>query len=160
MTGFKTTEKTRAAARAWSAANPERKKATRRAYYAANKEAIKTKARQWELANPEKKRARNRVVRLRKEYGITPAQFDAMLAFQRGRCDICRRSFRSSRHIHVDHNHETGKVRSLLCATCNTALGHLEKRGWLSRASLYLAKHAAGMSNWTEADEDDESEAT
>lgn len=154
-TEFKTSEKVRAAARAWNKANPERKRATRRAYYAANRDAIIAKVKAWARNNAERKRERNRVKRLREKYGLSPEQHAALLVKQDGRCGICLKRFASTRATHVDHDHRTGQARSLLCSGCNTALGHLEKEGglWLCRAQMYLAKHAAGAPEWTEAAE-------
>lgn len=137
-------EKAKASARAWSVANPEQKKATRRAYYTANRASIIEKSRLWETANPERKRERNRVVRLRKVYGITPEQHAQMLVLQGSACAICAEPFASTREMHVDHNHHTGKVRALLCGNCNKALGHIEKHGWKARAEIYLSRFANG----------------
>ena len=61
---------------------------------------------------------------LKVRYGITFADYDAMLMKQDGRCAICRKPPKG-RYLHVDHDHETGAVRGLLCARCNTALGHI-----------------------------------
>lgn len=69
--------------------------------------------------------------RLRKTFGITLAEYDAMLEAQGGVCPICcqpdnpmKGSGKVSR-LAVDHDHTTGAVRGLLCATCNTAIGLL-----------------------------------
>lgn len=48
-----------------------------------------------------------------------------MLAAQQGRCAICGREPRSGKHLHVDHDHDTGRVRGLLCFSCNAAIGQL-----------------------------------
>jgi ubiquitin C-terminal hydrolase len=58
---------------------------------------------------------------LRSTYNITVDQYDEMLAAQGGGCKICGASS-TTYSLHVDHDHETGKVRGILCATCNTAL--------------------------------------
>lgn len=54
-------------------------------------------------------------------YKLTPEQWDNMIIIQLGRCEICTDPMFDP---HVDHNHETGAVRALLCANCNTMLGH------------------------------------
>jgi len=59
-----------------------------------------------------------------KLYGITLDDYNKMFAEQEGKCSICGTHVCSTgRALAVDHDHETGKVRGLLCANCNTALG-------------------------------------
>ena len=71
-------------------------------------------------------------------YGVTPKRFDEMLQEQAGRCLICEEPLR---HPAVDHCHETGKVRGLLCRRCNTAIGGLhDDPALLQRAIEYLTK--------------------
>ena len=62
-----------------------------------------------------------RAERLRLLYGLTPEDFEAMVATQGGRCAICGRI--SDARLHIDHDHETGAVRGLLCADCNGGVG-------------------------------------
>ena len=57
---------------------------------------------------------------LRRRYGITGAEFDAMVADQGGTCAVC-----PGEPVHVDHDHETGQVRGILCFNCNQALGNV-----------------------------------
>ena len=86
-------------------------------------------------------RKHGRKYRLRYKYGITPEDYERMYAEQQGCCKICR-----SRHakLLIDHNHETGEVRGLLCQRCNVALGWLGDRQDLAvEAARYLAGPAA-----------------
>lgn len=71
---------------------------------------------------------RNRRSRLKVLYGITLADYDAMLAAQSGLCAICSASEPggNANHWHVDHDHSTGQVRGLLCSRCNLGLGHFQ----------------------------------
>jgi hypothetical protein len=69
---------------------------------------------------------KGRSYRLQYLYGITLEQKAAMHKKQRGRCKLCRFLFRSVDSAHVDHNHETGEIRSLLCRKCNWLIGILE----------------------------------
>lgn len=65
--------------------------------------------------------------RLWQKYEMTPRQFDALLAMQGGRCAICGTDNPKSKHgvFHVDHCHETGRIRGILCNPCNVAIGKL-----------------------------------
>jgi hypothetical protein len=63
--------------------------------------------------------------RLRKRFGITANQYDGMYLSQGGVCAICYKPEIGQR-LSVDHCHKTGKVRGLLCDTCNTTLGKFE----------------------------------
>ena len=73
-------------------------------------------------ATPEYKRNYN----LMKNYGITSADYDDMLKKQDYKCAICQSPSTNSRskYFMVDHDHDTGAVRGLLCHKCNTLLGH------------------------------------
>jgi len=59
---------------------------------------------------------------LRRVYGITEAQYEALLAAQDGRCGACGRPPARGRVLVVDHDHDTREIRGLLCARCNRAL--------------------------------------
>ena len=61
---------------------------------------------------------------LRREFGITIDQYEAMLVEQNNVCAICG-GVDKSKSLAVDHDHKTGKVRSLLCGRCNPAVGFL-----------------------------------
>lgn len=64
------------------------------------------------------------------KYGITPEQFEIIFFNQEGKCLICKKIFENKverRTAHIDHCHETGKIRGLLCSRCNTHLGWFEK---------------------------------
>lgn len=80
------------------------------------------------------------VSRLRRKYGISAADYEAMLRKQDDRCQICRRPSLDDKRLAVDHNHVTGAVRGLLCSNCNSGialLGDDHKR--LLRAAAYVA---------------------
>jgi hypothetical protein len=61
-------------------------------------------------------------------YGLTREQYKALYARQGRKCAICKRPERSARNklLAVDHCHETGQVRGLLCTHCNRAIGLLQ----------------------------------
>lgn len=78
-------------------------------------------------ADPEyKRKMRDRV--FRKKYGISADEYDAMLVRQHGRCAICGTHKPGGPHdcFVVDHDHETGAVRGLLCMDCNLGIGCLK----------------------------------
>lgn len=68
-------------------------------------------------------------------YGIRESDVQEMLKAQEGLCPVCR----TRPPEHVDHDHETGRVRGILCFACNGALGQFEENvEWLARALAYL----------------------
>lgn len=113
----------------------------------ADPEKYRNQMRQWRDNNREKLRAYNRERSLRK-FGITPAEYDAMLARQNGTCAICHLTNPGGRRLAVDHCHDTGQVRALLCTNCNTAIGSLLHSPTLCRqAAEYLQQHDAEVSH-------------
>ena len=81
---------------------------------------------------------------LKRNYNITLEEYDAMYERQGGKCAICPATEPGGRwnHFAVDHDHETGAVRELLCNNCNTALGLMQDSSYLLRlAANYLDKH-------------------
>lgn len=80
--------------------------------------------------------------RLLKTYGITIEEKQNMLIKQNNKCAICTYEFKDLSNAHIDHNHETNKVRDLLCSNCNTAIGLLkEDKKRIENIRFYLAKH-------------------
>lgn len=77
-----------------------------------------------------------------KQYGITLAEYDGMLSAQGGVCAVCRGpQVTSRRFLDVDHCHVTGRVRALLCGTCNSALGAVrDDPALLEQLAAYLAR--------------------
>lgn len=68
-------------------------------------------------------------------YGITPEQYDGMLARQGRVCALCGGTM--ERPV-VDHCHQTGRVRGILCHPCNIKLPAVEDMGWVMLAWAYL----------------------
>ena len=84
--------------------------------------------------------SKSRRYNLKRLYGLTPELWDVMFRGQDGRCPICGR--RLTNTTVVDHDHETGKVRGLLCSRCNSGLGMFEDNiRLLARAIVYLEEH-------------------
>lgn len=77
---------------------------------------------------------------LKHRYGLTLEQYDEMMEFQSGVCAICGEENESGQPLYVDHCHESGKVRGLLCRRCNTLIGCAEdSTAVLTEAIIYLA---------------------
>ncbi|MBV9125670.1 MAG: endonuclease VII domain-containing protein [Planctomycetes bacterium] len=81
---------------------------------------------------------------LKTKYGLSLERYDEILAEQGGVCLICRKApvgKRRNERLSVDHNHETGKVRGILCHQCNAGLGWFRDDPKLLRsAAEYLEK--------------------
>jgi hypothetical protein len=93
------------------------------------------RSRRWRRANPEKKRAQ----KLRQDYGLTQEQFEAMLRMQGGACAICQQS---TSDYCVDHCHVTGRVRGILCRSCNAGIGQFRDNPKLFLdAADYVEEH-------------------
>jgi hypothetical protein len=81
-----------------------------------------------------------RKAHLKRTYKITPEQYEQMFEAQEGLCAICRQPESEYRkHLSIDHNHATGKVRGLLCHDCNLGLGKFkDDTNRLKMAIMYL----------------------
>jgi len=81
---------------------------------------------------------------LMSKYGITHSDYTEMLEKQEGKCAICgiEEKYCENQRLAVDHNHETGQVRALLCKKCNQAIGLLQDNASFAwNAYRYLEKH-------------------
>lgn len=113
----------------WRRANPDKDKANRKRY---------------RIKNPEKVKTHNRNSLLKREYGITQDVYDLTLETQNGACALCFRpnADTGKQKLNVDHCHESGKFRGLLCGKCNRGLGAFnDDIDLMERAFLYLKKH-------------------
>lgn len=100
---------------------------------------VRERSRKWRTDNPH----RNRNNMLMRKYGITVEQFDVLFEAQGERCAICYGTVPGGTgHWPVDHDHETGKVRGVLCSNCNVSLGGFkDDPAVVDRAAAYLRKH-------------------
>ena len=104
----------------WQRDNPERVRATTDRFRAAGKKEVS-----------------DRKSHLKRNYGLTLEAFDALLASQGGGCTICGRPDADN----VDHDHETGRVRGILCFPCNVAIGLLHDSEERARsAAVYISR--------------------
>jgi hypothetical protein len=108
-----------------------------KAYYAKNSSKIRARATARYAENPETFLD----AKLRRQYGISLEERDALLLGQGGVCAICLRGTPTSIGWVVDHCHKAGNVRGILCANCNTALGMVKDNpATLAAAITYLGK--------------------
>lgn len=146
----------------WRDENREKCREYQRKYRKNNLLKVRASSRSYEIRNPHKKAAwiannKDRASRIRKRcylknkdkwvaqnlksYGLTVNQFAQMLEQQKGLCAIC---LLTPKKLQVDHDHATGKVRALLCNSCNTALGLAKDDiGRLKSFIQYLERHSA-----------------
>lgn len=136
--------------RKWQETHPEEHLAAKRRRHAAAKERISERMKAVRAADPERFAEYNRVNRAKRvvngkererrlmvDYGLTVEEYDALMAKQGERCPICDRSLVDGRvKPVVDHCHDSGKVRGLLCVGCNMHLGWFESRQKTARAYL------------------------
>jgi hypothetical protein len=98
-------------------------------------ETHRLKVAQWRKAHPDEV-AKSNFRRRIKRYGLTDEEYRQLVARQKGRCAICGR-----KELCIDHNHNTGKVRGLLCGRCNAALGLLDDSlEFVLKLGLYLIR--------------------
>ena len=141
----KNTEKKKVWVREWRKKNPDKAKQNyvkshqKRKHDENYKAKNRKRASVWFKRNPE--RARENGL---KKYGIDVAHYEALLISQDRCCAICRGQNTNKKALAVDHCHKTGKVRGLLCNSCNRGIGMLGDSSWRLRlAAEYLAKWEA-----------------
>jgi hypothetical protein len=122
--------------------------------YAKDPEKYKERQQRWRAEHPETpeqaiaRRARSKAFyqkrakywHLERKYGLTKEAYEAKLLAQDKRCAICSTLEPGGKgDFHVDHDHETDRVRGLLCQMCNMGLGSFgEDITLLERAVRYL----------------------
>lgn len=146
----------------WYQDNRERFEAARKARYERDREAINARRRaraaakraehgsSWTRLTPEQKAKASlssKRHRFKKQYGMTFEDYERMSAQQGGVCAICAGSPSGKRpFLYVDHDHGTGKVRGLLCNSCNAAIGHFKDDAERLRSAIrYLASETEAI---------------
>lgn len=86
-----------------------------------NPEKVKEAEKKYRESNPEKVKLKMRKQALKRKYGMTMEDYEQMLKSQNGKCSICNEEKQET--LCVDHDHNTGKVRGLLCRHCNHVVG-------------------------------------
>lgn len=93
-----------------------------------NRERANEIARKSHKKNSYKHVLKRREDHLKKSYNLTIEDYNNLLVKQNNKCYICGKLHEClKKGLHVDHNHETGSIRGLLCSKCNGALGWYEK---------------------------------
>ena len=91
-------------------------------------------------ARREKLKQRTRTIRW--QYNLQADEYDAILAHQGGGCGVCgvlaTQEKKEERAFLIDHDHNTGSIRGILCKRCNIGLAWLEKKEWRNMAEHYL----------------------
>lgn len=106
-----------------------------------NPTAHRASSRRWREENLEQ----HADMHARWRYGAEPGSYARMLAEQGGKCAICEATEPGPRlrRFHIDHCHDTGIIRGLLCAKCNTGIGQLMHDPRILEAALvYLKKYS------------------
>ena len=136
--------------RAWRAKNPEKHRGYSRAWLEKNRERNREYQREKRQKNLEKYRAydrarsparkeKQREYQLRARYGMSVEAYEELVAAAKGVCAICGR--KPKQKLYVDHCHNGGHVRGLLCVKCNMAIGHLDNSPILAlRVYQYLMR--------------------
>jgi len=124
------------------AINLEKKRVRERAWRAVNREKTRVYQATYRASHREKSTVLQRVSQYRRRYGITMAQYDAMLVAQGGVCALCGHPPKK-RRLNVDHDHANKKVRGLLCFRCNRNHVANHTLETARRVVAYLERHAA-----------------
>jgi hypothetical protein len=108
-------------------------------------ECVKKRVDELNELNPARKlriQMNARISQFKRRYGITIEQYDEMFQEQGGVCAICQQECSTHQNLSIDHDHETGKVRGLLCLRCNHTIGRAgEDVELLLKMIDYVMKH-------------------
>jgi len=152
----------RAKNKAWWKAHPEKLATLKRRAYLNRSEAQRARKRKynalWWKAHPEKLATkkhreyhrnirRHKSYHLKRLYGITLEQWETMFEAQGQQCACCGvLKTKNKRRWHVDHCHETKKIRGILCHQCNSALAYAKEDISRLQAMInYLKSHSPGL---------------
>lgn len=155
--------------RAYYEQNAERIRAYKRDYYAENPEELNQRNRNWYNKNKEKHNKKRRATRanatptqkqsyknmnflnnIRRKYGLSKNEYLMLFDECEEKCCICLNPETGpSTRLGVDHNHSNGKIRGLLCISCNVGLGNFfDNEDFLKRAIEYVNKDGFSKFNY------------
>ena len=138
---------------------PEEKKAYRHEYYLAHKDRYRAWSKAW-LEKPghaermrEWKKAWGQTERgklsirnhnLKQSYGMSVPEWDAMFEGQGRKCDMCGATKPRGGQWVIDHDHDTKKIRAIICTLCNTMLGAAwDTEAYLECGKRYKRRHSS-----------------
>jgi hypothetical protein len=115
----------------WRRNNPDKVKEIQRRHYAKN----------WSPGSPgrEKYLQAMKEYHYQRKYGITLADKEIKVQECGGMCEMCGMTLTTSTNTHLDHDHVTGRVRGILCGSCNRRLGWYELHA--DQVQRYLTKY-------------------
>ena len=101
------------------------------------------KAKRWAELDEKERQRRNKKLRLKYQYGISPEEYDELVKNQDGKCYLCGiEENYNGKPLYVDHCHTSGKIRKLLCQHCNSGLGMFrDNPELLEKAAEYVREH-------------------
>lgn len=119
-------EKVAGAARRWRAAHPQKAKEVDARWKRANSEKVKTGQQRRSVG----------------KYGLSLLDRAELLRLQHCKCAVCYDELKSGKGAAIDHDHNSGKVRGILCSSCNTAIGLFKEDPRRMRDAIaYLERH-------------------
>ena len=134
-------------AKKWQKNNKNKIKDHKRSYYLKNRENIIAKVSKYNQGRKKYLKKYNKEYAVKynlKRYGLTPKDYILLLEKQKFKCKICKRKHseeNSNTKLVVDHDHDSGKIRGLLCRQCNCGLGLLNTKRILTKAIKYLDRN-------------------
>ena len=131
-------EKESARIRKYNQEHKEKSSVRQKRYYEIHKEERNAKARKYRQEHP----GITRRWTLKYRYNLSLEQVDELLIKQDHKCLICENHLKEAQRC-VDHDHKTGKVRGILCQSCNRILGACgDDPNLLNNAIAYLKNHS------------------
>jgi hypothetical protein len=124
-------------------------------FYNCKRDGTQSKCKKCKLQNNAESRAKHRQAnkesvfwaKRKMEYGITKEEFLKMKEEQNNLCAICKKPESRKRNneivsLCIDHNHETGYIRALLCSSCNSGIGYFKENIEVIKSAIkYLERY-------------------
>ena len=122
--------------------NAEKLRESSRRSYLKNRVACREAHKRYYGKNKKRCQERNRENEMKVKYGMTRLDYINVLLKQNNKCAICGRDWAEGERFHIDHCHNSKKVRGILCHQCNCGIGMLRDSSELClKGALYLEEH-------------------